>query len=1090
MDNDFIEEQKTLFFEDAFEAPLAEFVANKGFSSPEKGIEIIKENYCDIAVDRRFERTNPLINISKKIEKKLWMTEGSYSNPIMTLFRENDEWKCWEILWTLATACKLDLSMEAKESEIIKYRDFGGNFGNKLIVAVKYIESCNAWLFAGPIWNFLDHKNLGGKTGQGATEDLVGDYAKILFGQDEEAYKRWSIHKKRTKRLGGIRAATTKGDIAQRVAKVDNEISVALNVFSGFENKKLGELYRECSLGANHWVGLAQFVILLESESVHRILLGEEQNFPNNLEIFFRPPTLNHADIEKAIVKYWDGKDIILSAIWDKTNKHYSIKFRKDLDCWPSIGREMTGRLGLCKHDCKGEMLDKADSTKLPQCGFKLNLGPLKEIDNLLGAFVDKIQTSRTYFFQERKNLTQFQLEDNLFNFDDQNDYQISIPKSVLPTICHTLNLDVCSIYKYDFNLQELDLLGCYHRDQNVPAEEVKKWTYATREFIRDQGKLPINERGTYPLYRVLQKKREEVISTLMTSGGTRSEEATKLLPTENQGAAQSAVTVPITVLNRPWGVLHLRGSSCYQIRSSVPRWAHEFARQIGNVLFSQGINIQLHKLDRKVEEVLLNKNDPTMAAESAHHEICRQMLSLMMMTAASLWIVEEAENSKEKKKTYKCVAFSDKIRWRESPIGKSFSTEDENSLGAAAVNNEKQFKQGGIDKIGGEYTKILKSKGYKEYCILKLENDGITKGVLWLAGRAKFEFDERWDKVFGFLSAHLGLVLDLIEARSNIDSWELKDAEHRIIGRTQGIILGLKNLFTKLNPIFEDRLAYSQYRPLLHKLRNLAEKKRGTPEELTQSELKVLISLEKLFTPNQKSPHHPGRLETISNIVEILEDENWQLTKMINEDFFSSRKKTGRKDNERYNTDFTVVLRSLGRGILTTDYFEGTEKITLIADKTGPMVTMDRENLDTVLRNLIGNARKYHVGKERPLCVVEDHETYVRFTISNDGFSPELEEGLDLEESLFSLGFRTMWAEKYWRDDGGGIGLFQVKKIVSQWEGNINVKTSDTFSNSIDTSKKRIANYLIKKNLQYPKVSDFCRYTFILELPTTKIPN
>lgn len=102
------------------------------------------------------------------------------------------------------------------------------------------------------------------------------------------------------------------------------------------------------------------------------------------------------------------------------------------------------------------------------------------------------------------------------------------------------------------------------------------------------------------------------------------------------------------------------------------------------------------------------------------------------------------------------------------------------------------------------------------------------------------------------------------------------------------------------------------------------------------------------------------------------------------------------------------------------------------------PVITADESSMQSVMRNLIGNALKYHEDGMHPVIDVKGEETDRSFKISvtdnGIGIAPEY------KEKIFQIFQRLHTNEEY---SGTGIGLAICKKIIENHGGSISV-TSD----------------------------------------------
>jgi signal transduction histidine kinase len=102
------------------------------------------------------------------------------------------------------------------------------------------------------------------------------------------------------------------------------------------------------------------------------------------------------------------------------------------------------------------------------------------------------------------------------------------------------------------------------------------------------------------------------------------------------------------------------------------------------------------------------------------------------------------------------------------------------------------------------------------------------------------------------------------------------------------------------------------------------------------------------------------------------------------------------------------------------------------------PIMQVERPPLETVFRNLIGNAIKHHhrVSEGNVEIRAQEQEHFVEFTVSDDGpgIAPEY------HQRIFEM-FQTLRPRD--QVEGSGIGLAIVKKAVESHGGNIQVEST-----------------------------------------------
>jgi signal transduction histidine kinase len=144
---------------------------------------------------------------------------------------------------------------------------------------------------------------------------------------------------------------------------------------------------------------------------------------------------------------------------------------------------------------------------------------------------------------------------------------------------------------------------------------------------------------------------------------------------------------------------------------------------------------------------------------------------------------------------------------------------------------------------------------------------------------------------------------------------------------------------------------------------------------------------------------------------------------------------RAGRKRHEPVIVDTAVLVHDVAELLAPPAGFVVT------ADPALPVLTAERAPLETVLRNLIGNAIKHHNRPQegqvtvRAQSELRGRAQWYEFVVADDG------PGIDPEfhARIFEM-FQTLRA----RDEveGSGIGLAVVKKIVESRGGRIWVES------------------------------------------------
>lgn len=133
-----------------------------------------------------------------------------------------------------------------------------------------------------------------------------------------------------------------------------------------------------------------------------------------------------------------------------------------------------------------------------------------------------------------------------------------------------------------------------------------------------------------------------------------------------------------------------------------------------------------------------------------------------------------------------------------------------------------------------------------------------------------------------------------------------------------------------------------------------------------------------------------------------------------------------------RVLTDVGPVIDDV---VLFTSQFAGRSKVSIRAEGTSglPLVLADADQLKQVLVNLVSNAVQAMENQGGTIRLVASHDDgFISIAVSDDG--PGIPAG-DLRK-IFDPFYST-------RDDGTGLGLTMVHRIVDEHDGHIEVKSS-----------------------------------------------
>ncbi|MBN1971297.1 MAG: response regulator [Candidatus Delongbacteria bacterium] len=146
------------------------------------------------------------------------------------------------------------------------------------------------------------------------------------------------------------------------------------------------------------------------------------------------------------------------------------------------------------------------------------------------------------------------------------------------------------------------------------------------------------------------------------------------------------------------------------------------------------------------------------------------------------------------------------------------------------------------------------------------------------------------------------------------------------------------------------------------------------------------------------------------------------------------TRIESGEKKRELEDIDFKTVIEN---SIQNYKEMAENKKITIISELESHTINGDKTELEIVANNFISNAIKYNKNDGSVLVSLTEKNNEIIFEVADTGI------GIDENDipKLFKE-FSRIKNEKTAQISGSGIGLSTVKKIVSLYKGEIEVKS------------------------------------------------
>jgi signal transduction histidine kinase/CHASE2 domain-containing sensor protein len=171
---------------------------------------------------------------------------------------------------------------------------------------------------------------------------------------------------------------------------------------------------------------------------------------------------------------------------------------------------------------------------------------------------------------------------------------------------------------------------------------------------------------------------------------------------------------------------------------------------------------------------------------------------------------------------------------------------------------------------------------------------------------------------------------------------------------------------------------------------------------------------------------------------IEILDNECNRETRLINELLDLQRLDAGRVGLHPE----TIQLQSWLPEVVTP-FYQRTEarqqSLSIAVDEAMPALLCDRSSLERILAELMNNACKYTPPDGEILVMADDVDSQVEFRVSNSGS----EIPAAARSRIFERFYRVPDADIA-KQDGTGLGLALVKKLVEYLDGEIHVESAD----------------------------------------------
>ena len=1003
----------------------------------------------------------------------LWITEGVYSNPLLTQFREYDPWRIWEQVWIID---RVSGTQQSDEIEVDTFAKHG--FGTEFLASFANLTPIDAVLIVGPVWRFQPADEDGPKSGIAIIQSVVDAYIHQRRRlSPEEDREKISVFRGRMLRWGGERAAITSPDLRLRTRNIASTFDTFIETNVAKDCISIDEGIEEFHFHANLWGGVAQLSLLLQ-ENYDILSDSGAQSFT------FLPPTLSDLTGTPVKMDYLLVASLLTSgwciSISSKSKALQSNPIEQLTDLTGRIGNLIVPtdaasaglfRRSLTFRRIKSLLATSSLSHQPTNDGARVaGIEIVEMLDASLSRLVDRIQGTRESYILERQALVRYRLEDEWSRIPPANRSpkfagksssiapQLITAEKALETICYTLNASACFVYRYDYPERKLRDVGHFITDPSIEDE----WSESIASALFSAGSD--------------NAAREQSICYQAVDSGERvvllDARGHVLLPENCPIEPGSAMVIPIRIYGRTWGVLEIICNQPYRLRQSTIRYAHEYARLIGGYLHQHWLQREVLLLTHSLHIAL---KDEVAGEEIASNDALRSLSQIFMVEQVSVW---RPKTDIERKRTFQ-------LKWHEGHDVSGTREFDENSaaVGASLIARTDLWFSGNFkDKrdrvwlpgLVGDYIQCRREDpAVAGYAVIKVNNgEGKTTGIVWLIGYQAEAFDWRWGNFLAFFSEYLDLLFNLIEHQKAYKELQATDRKHEIGGQVralQNVVDGIIGAVSRLPD--SDRILVDGP-PAFANVKDALEQHGISYKSLGPKTESVMLAVEKFFMMRKLDLQHPEYTDDTNTGVLLHSANRLQ-------DAFEELKRRVRMldageghhvlaDRERVNFNRVINESRISiTGRKSVRYSGATNELRL---------KLPFFELIIIMRNLFENAVKYNCANTAPTAAsLVDQGNYWKVVIRNFGLWMPAKEFDEIDK----VNKRSSWSQDM-SEDGQGKGLYIASQRLARYNLEL-VKSQDEVQVESFTLNKE-AIKLKKKYNRYSK------YEFGFVIPWDKV--
>ncbi len=888
-----------------------------------------------------------------------WVTRQSNMHPLILHLRRNSYWKAWENY-------SIGMWLKNLNSDQIRTTDYYSNSMQIAAYPLHIEDFFKGFLLIGPC--FLAP---GDNSGETFFSKRVYPFVELVTEGLSKARREYQVDRDELLFLG-----TTRGWIGQH-----HLVSKAKSIGKVFETI----FNMDCHLDKNHSIqrctynSLAQLGILVNKHEAMEILVEISRSVQK--PIFFE--LVQHIVDNALVAEFCEGKWTLKSTAPSK----------------------ISGKVWVDAADVPREHLDHVQflisRIESLRRDLELSYGSLHH---------GYANDSLTRFWNWLNN--EFGLVSATTNGDEDTDSYKNMYSRIARETTNLFVADICTIYRYNYDKRILEFKIAYFQDKYDPEKRVKL-VELLRSAMAEADRRPDLKQLSIT-YRCISDKKPHFCRAWEPKEGVSDPEGERLLvPKPETGFPQfrSAISVPLVVNRRLFGVLEIAGLHPYQFRFANLTLAKDVGDVLGTFLYQKEIFGSLGRLN----SVVL---DQDIEDHEKYTKICEEFTNIFLANASALYVPDVS-----KRDVYHLISWHnrsdlDELRkQRIGPLQLNHSMTDSPLI--EAVKLKKWYIVSNVHELIktnlGWQTDLPQRQAIPENFDWMVaipvkdprRDDRILCGLYLYYRNTPEEkllppLSDRWKPTINFMSFCVALLVAAIQSSQeredriqNILRHELKQTVD-LLGETTGDLLD-----------FIDR---------------------GIPEDIPPDHIpdyvySILI---------RKSKDLLSARQMLLKIADMLRAPDFRkfLSSGVDPTLYLITK-DGKIDI--YHAATKVNVRSLFNQIRKPlmDLHDRKKINFLIKGPIhGPVLLVNRLILQRIFQNLLDNAAKYSLPGTNIVLRVEETQMSLKFHFTNEANCLEEEE----EHKIFQYSYKGTNAD----GEGDGVGLAVARRLCEVMEGSL----------------------------------------------------